>query len=173
MTTDSSAVGPRVDEDAERSMLDDLGKRFMAAMTLKNAGDVDGAEDLLRALVKAEPRLPEPHLELARLLLDTDRLAESETHAREGLSHLEQSGPWTDELPEHIVKGVGYALLAEILRRIADEDDVIFGDPDRFHALVEESKKHFQTASDLDSDDSYSSYYAFFLGEAGHQAAKT
>ena len=94
--------------------------------------------------------------------------ADAETHAREGLSHLEQTGPWTDELPENVVKGVAHALLAEILRRIADEDDVIFGDPDRFRQLVEESKQHFETASRLDSDDSYSSYYAFFLGEAGH-----
>ncbi len=67
------------------------------------------------------------------------------------------------------MKGVAHALLAEILRRIADEDDVIFGDADRFRSLVEESKKHFEAARDLDSDDSYSSYYAFFLGEAGHQ----
>jgi len=161
-------TGPQVDEGAERAALDDLGARFMNALTLKDAGKVDQAEDELRAVVKAEPRLPEPHMELARLLLDTDRLGEAETHAREGLAHVEQTGPWTDELPEHIVKGIAHALLAEILRRIADEDDVIFGDPDRFRALVEESKQHFQTASDLDSDDSYSSYYAFFLGESGH-----
>ena len=167
MTKDPQA-GPLVDEDAERAMLDDLGARFMQALTWKDAGSIDDAEDALRAIVKAEPRLPEPQLELARLLLDSDRLADAETHAREGLSHLEQTGPWTDELPENVVKGVAHALLAEILRRIADEDDVIFGDPDRFRQLVEESKQHFETASRLDSDDSYSSYYAFFLGEAGH-----
>lgn len=159
--SDSPGSNP---EAGAHEALEALGRQFMGAITAKDRGDVDAAEDAFRAILKAEPRLPEPHIELARLLLDTDRLSEAEPHAREGLAHLEQSGPWTDELPEHIVKGVAHALLAEILRRIADEDDVIFGDPERFRALVDESKDQFAKAAALDADDSYSSYYAFFLG---------
>jgi tetratricopeptide (TPR) repeat protein len=159
--------------DNEHQALEALGQRFMEAVNAKDRGDIDTAEDIFRTILRVEPRLPEPRLELARLLLDTDRLADAEPHAREAITHLEAGGAWTDELPEHIVKGVAHALLAEILRRIADEDDVIFGDPARFQKLVAESKEHFEKAAALDSDDSYSSYYAFFLGEDGHKPKGT
>lgn len=144
--------------------LDALGERFMAALRAKEAGDVDRAEEELRAILRAEPRLPEPHLELGRLLLDTDRLDEAETHAREALTHLEVAGPWTDEVPENVIHGLAWALLAEVLRRIADEDDVIFGDPARFKALVAESQRAFAKAASFDPADEYASYHAFFLG---------
>jgi len=151
---------------------EDLGgleQRFLRALAAKDKGDIDAAEDELRAILRAEPRLPEPRLELARILLDTDRVADAEPHAREAIDHLEAGGQWTDELPEKVVLGLAHAILAEVLRRIADEDDIIFGDPERFHALVAESKERFQKAAELDPDDSYSSYYAFFLGEDGHR----
>lgn len=148
----------------EQSHLEELGARFMAALRAKEAGKLDAAEDELRAILRTEPRLPEPHMELARILLDTDRLDEAESHAREALEHLEAGGQWTDELPENVVKGLAWALLAEILRRIADEDDVIFGSPEKFKRLVDESQKAFAKAAELDPSDEYASYHAFFLG---------
>ena len=155
--------------DPEQEALEALSQQFLGALAAKDRGDIDRAEEALRAVLKVEPRLPEPRMELARILLDTDRLADAEPHARDALEHLGSSGPWTDELPENVVVGLAHALLAEILRRHADEDDVIFGDPERFRALVAESKEHFDKAAELDPDDSYSSYYAFFLGEDGHR----
>lgn len=152
---------------SEQSHLDELGTRFMAALRAKDAGKLDAAEDELRAILRSEPRLPEPHMELGRILLDTDRLDEAESHAREALEHLEASGPWTDEIPENVVRGLAWALLAEVLRRVADEDDVIFGDPARFKALVDESQKAFAKAAELDPSDEYASYHAFFLGPEG------
>lgn len=153
--------------ESQDNAIEELGQRFMGALRAKNAGDIDAAEDELRAILRVEPRLPEPHMELGRVLLDTDRLQEAESHAREALEHLEAGGPWTDELPENVVRALAWALLAETLRRIADEDDVIFGDPDRFKALVDESQKAFAKASELDPSDEYSSYHAFFLGPDG------
>jgi len=155
----------------EDQQLDELGPRFLEALARKDAGDLDGAEDELRAILKVEPRLAEPHLELARVLLDTDRLSEAEAHAREGLQHLESGGQWTDEVPENVLLALGHALLAEVLRRRADEDDVIFGDPDQFHALVRESQGRFAKAAELDPSDEYASYHAFFLGARGHGAS--
>jgi len=149
--------------------LEALSRQFLTALAAKDAGDLDTAEEELRAVLRVEPRLAEPRMELARILLDTDRLADAEPHARQALGHLQSGGQWTDELPENVVLGLAHALLAEILRRHADEDDVIFGDPERFGQLVDESKEHFAKAAELDPDDSYSSYYAFFLGEDGHR----
>ena len=68
-------------EDQEQSVLDDLADRFMAALNAKDHGNVDKAEELLLDILKIEPRLPEPHLELARLLLDTERTRDAEPHA--------------------------------------------------------------------------------------------
>ena len=152
--------GPSV----EGAQLSALATQFMNALQARSNHEEDRAEELLRGIVKTEPRLAEPHMELARVLLDSDRLAESEGHARAALEHLEDTGPWTEEVPENVLRALAHGLLAEVLRRIADEDDVIFGDPERFKALVSESQHHFKAAAALDPSDEYASYYAFFMG---------
>lgn len=152
---------------AEQEVLDALGERFLQALSDKDGGRLDAAEDTLREILAVEPRLPEPHLELARLLLDTDRVGEAEPHAREALRFLEAGGQWVEELPAEVVLALAHATLAEILRRRADEDDVIFGEPEAFRALLAESKVHFEQAATLDPSDAYSSYHAFFLGPGG------
>ncbi|MEZ4318994.1 MAG: hypothetical protein R3F61_15880 [Myxococcota bacterium] len=149
---------------AEEEELEALGQRFLSAVELHAASRLDAAEDELRAILKIEPRLAEPRLLLGRLLLDTDRLGDAEEHTRTALADLESGGQWTDEVPENVVLSVAHAQLAEILRRVADEDDVIFGDPERFHAIVADSRAHFSKAAELDPNDETSSYYAFFMG---------
>ncbi|MEN0060936.1 MAG: tetratricopeptide repeat protein [Myxococcota bacterium] len=142
-----------------------LETTFLAALAHKEANDFDKAEEKLREILRTEPRLAEPHLELARILLDTDRLPDAEDHARQALELLSQPhGQWIDDLPENVVLALAHAVLAETLRRRADEDDVLFGDPATFKALVAEAKSHFDQAAELDPQDEYSSYYAFFLG---------
>jgi tetratricopeptide (TPR) repeat protein len=150
--------------------LDALGEQFLDALKWVRDGNIDGAEDALRAILNVEPRLPEPRLELARLLLDTDRLEEAEAQAREARGYLEADGQWTDDLPANVVLALCYGLIAEILRRRADEDNVIFGDPDAFRAIVDESQTLFSKAAELDPSDEYASYHAFFLGVKGHSA---
>lgn len=161
--SDSDTTQPQEDNH-----LAALEPRFLAALARKDSGDLDGAEDELRAILKLEPRLAEPHIELARVLLDTDRLQEAEAHVREGIGHLEVAGPWTEEVGEAVILALANALLAEILRRRADEDDVIFGEPERFHAIVRESRERFRRAAELDPSDEYASYHSFFLGVRGH-----
>ncbi len=150
--------------DADQEALAALGPRFMGALQARADGDIDTAEEELRAILKVEPRLPEPHMELARVLLDTSRLEEAEEHAREALTHLEAGGQWTEELPENVVLALANALLAEILRQHADQDDVIFGDPERFKGMLDEARSRFARAAELDPRDEYSSFHAFFLG---------
>lgn len=158
--------------DSDDAALEALGARFLTAVDAIQGGRVDDAEEELRAILRVEPRLPEPRLELARLLLDTERLEEAEAQAREGVADLQKSGPWTDELDADTVMAIGKALLAEILRRRADEDDVIFGDAGRFKAIVAESQALFAEAAKLDPSDEYASYHAFFLGAKGHGGAE-
>lgn len=158
-------------DDLEQSALEALEPRFLQALASRDRGALDDAEEALRAILKLEPRLPEPHLELARILLDTERVPAAEPHAREALRHLEAGGQWTDELPENVLQSVAHALLAEVLRRLAESDEVIFGPPDRFEALLAESRQHFAAAAALDPTDATASYYAFFLGPGRGQGA--
>ena len=152
-----------MDIDDGYGLLGELGQKFLVALAHKEAGRVDRAEDELRAILRVEPRLPEPRMELARLLLDTDRLEDAEDQAREALESLELGGAWTEDVPEQTVKSIAHATLAEVLRRRADEDDVIFGDPDAFRALVEEARQHFAKAAELDPSDATANYYAFHM----------
>ena len=136
-------------------------------MDERSSGQIDEAEKRLRSIVRQEPRLAEPHLALGRLLLDTGRLEEAEDYARLGLEHLEQSGLWTEDLPEPVVQGIAHSLLGEVLRQRADSDDIIFGDPEVFKALLVEAKQCFERAQAADPDDAYSAHQAFFLGTGG------
>lgn len=151
-------------DDHDEAVLNHLSGLFMGAIEARTSNRLDRAEDLLREIVRTEPRLPEPHLELGRMLLDSDRLDEAEVHTREALTHLQAAGPWVDEVPANVVEALAHAQLAEVLRRRADEDDVIFGEPASFQALVRDAQHHFQRAAELDPSDEYASYHAFFLG---------
>jgi len=148
----------------EAAQLEALGKQFFLALEKKDAGDFDGALQEFQAILKVEPRLAEPRMELARMLLDLDRTQDAEEHARQALEDLENHGQWVDTIDENQILALAHAILAEALRRRVEEDDVIFGDPEQFKALLVESRTHFNTASELDPSDEYSSYHAFFMG---------
>ena len=149
---------------SEEENLKALESRFMAALEMREQGRVDESFDELQAIISIEPRLPEPRMELSRILLDTDRVESAVEHARLALEHLEASGPWINNFPANTILALAHAILAEGLRRRADEDDIIFGDPEQFKGIITESRAHFQRASELDDADAYSSYYAFFMG---------
>lgn len=154
--------------EAEAEALRKLETTFLEALARKEAGDVDRAEEMLSEILKQEPRLPEPRMELARLFLDTERIAAAEEHARLAVDHIEAGGQWTEMLAENVVKSIAHALLAETLRRRLDQDDMIFGKPDAYKAMLSEAKVHFEVARDLDPTDETSSFYAYFLGPEGH-----
>lgn len=156
----------------EQAALEGLERDFLQATALLRNGQVDKAEDLLTEILRTEPRLPEPRMELARIHLDSDRTASAEEHARMALEHLGSGGQWTEMLEPNVVQSIAHALLAECLRRRLEEDEVIFGDPSIFKDLIAESKHHFSAARDLDPSDETSSYYAYFLGPEGHGGAK-
>jgi hypothetical protein len=47
-----------MDIDDGYGLLEELGKQFVTALQLKEAGRLDRAEDELRAILRVEPRLP-------------------------------------------------------------------------------------------------------------------
>ena len=55
---------------------------------------------------------------------------------------------------------MAYGLLAEVLRLRAEEDDVVFGDPEKWRAIVDESHAAFRKARDLDPNNAHAEYWA-------------
>lgn len=151
--------------ESPESHLDTLGPRFFAAVQLRGEGRVDDALEAFAAVLRIEPRLAEPRLEIARIHLETGRLEDAEAEAREGLRILEAGGQWTDDLPENVVLAVAHALVGEILKEKAASDEVVFGDPERFVALLEESRRAFARAAELDPSDQTSWVNALELAE--------
>ncbi|HND32012.1 MAG TPA: tetratricopeptide repeat protein, partial [Myxococcota bacterium] len=76
--------------------LQQLEVEFMAALELRTKGKSDEARQKLENVLRVDPRLPEPRLEMARIYLETQRLEDAETEAREALSLLQAGGQWVE-----------------------------------------------------------------------------
>jgi len=146
--------------DAPERHLDGLDQMFMDAIQRMEKSDIDGAAELFRRILQKEPRLAEPRIELARILLETRQTDEAESEIREAIRILENGGQWLDLLTEAQVQSVSYGLLAEVLRLRAEDDEVVFGDPDRWRAIVEESHAAFRKARELDPENTHAEYWA-------------
>jgi tetratricopeptide (TPR) repeat protein len=157
-------------DDEPEGHLEGLTALFLQALEARREGDVDKAGRLLRALLHKEPRLAEPHLELASLLLDTERPEEALEHAREAVRILDQGGQWTDDLPPHVLRALAWDTLGEALRQTADQDEVVFGDADRWQALMAEARMAFRTAAELDPENEHAQWSAFGMGPAPEAA---
>jgi tetratricopeptide (TPR) repeat protein len=139
----------------EEALVRALEQRFENALDARRRGDVDGAAELLRGILKLEPRLAEPRLELAHILIETGQLDEAEEHAREAISTLESGGRWTEDLDDSQVLSLAFGTLGEALRRRADSDDVVFGPAAVYEALVNESQQAFARAIELDPENEH------------------
>ena len=143
--------------------LAELRVRFLAALEQRRSGDVDGAAEVLRGILRAEPRLPEPHLELAHIHLEAGRLGEAELSAREGLKWLQQGGQWVEDLTAEQAMSLAHGVLAETLRQRSESDEAVFGEVQVFKDLIAESRRHFSKAAELDPENEHASHHAFFL----------
>lgn len=156
---------------AERDAdLQSLQPRFMAALALRERGKVDEAVELLRGVLRDEPRLAEPRMELARIHLVAGRLEEAEAEAREAIRLLEAGGQWTDDLPEGVVQSIAWATLGEVLKERASTDEVVFGPEATFRELVEQSRAAYTRAHALDPSDTASGLSAAELEDEGPRA---
>lgn len=147
-----------------------LAPRFLAAIQKRSAGQVDAALEAFADILKTEPRIAEPRMEIARIYLEMGRLDDAEAEAREAIRILELGGQWTEDLPEHVVLAVAWALYGEILKEKASSDEVVFGDPVVFTGLIEQSRAAFARAAELDPSDRNSAVTAMELGDRADDA---
>lgn len=148
----------------DESHLEGLDQRMLDALQARRKGDVDAASELLRSILSVEPRLAEPRVELASMLLEAEQLEEAEAEAREAARLLDLGGQWAEDVNPDIMRSLAWNLLAEALRRQADQDTVVFGDPERWTTLMAESREAFQKAASLDPTNEHAAHWALGMG---------
>ena len=165
-------MGDEISFDEAERHLEGLDEQFIDGLRRMDSGDVDGAAEGFRRILKAEPRLAEPRIELARILVETGQLREAEAEVREAIRILDGGGMWLDNLPENQVKSVAFGILAECLRRMAETDEVVFGDPETWRSIVDESHAVFRKARELDPENAHADYWAggFDVDDAGRES---
>lgn len=147
-------------DGAAEPHLQGLGEQFMAALEVVRKGKVDEAAEALRAILRVEPRLAEPRIELARLHLELAQPDEAAEQAEEAVEILRSGGQWIEDLSEEAVLSIAWDLRGEALRRMADKDEVVFGDPDEWRRLIEQSAAAFKEAARLDPDNAHARYWS-------------
>jgi len=157
-------------DQAEEGRLQALGQRFFLALEALRALRTDDAAELLRGVLREEPRLPEPHMELSRILLEAGQLDEALEHAEEAVRLLDAGGQWIDDLAENEVQSLAWNLKAEVLRLQADSDEVVFGDPAVWADLMKQSKEAFAKAADLDPNNRHADHWGHHLGDGEEEA---
>ena len=125
-SNDDSMNTEEIIANAESSAIAPMQELFMAAMEHRQMGQTKKAEVCLLEILKNEPRLPEPHLELAHIYHATKQLEEARIHIEEAVQYLENGGQWLD-LPEQEVLSMAYVIQGDIYRSLADLDEVVLG----------------------------------------------
>ena len=163
--SDAPQESPALHED--ESHLAGLDQRLLDALEARRKGDVDAASELLRSILTVEPRLAEPRLELASILLEAQQLEEAEAEAREAARLLDLGGQWTEDVEPGVLRSMAWNLLAEALTRQADLDEVVFGDPERWTALMTEAREAFAKAAQLDPTNEHARHWSLGMGPGG------
>ncbi len=117
---------------------------FIAAMEARGSGESVRARELFRALLKEDPRLAEPYLELSTLAGEAEDWEEAEALARTGVDLLKAGGQWTDDLAEEEMMAFALNLLGEVLMHRAEED--LMTDPEAFQGRWNEAAALFREA---------------------------
>ena len=143
-------IATEVDVSKEREEhLQQLEQYFMVAIDNREKGRTQIAIKQLLAILQQEPRLPEPHLELAHMYLILEKWDDAKLHIENCIEYLEKGGQWLD-MPENEILSMAYAIKGEVYMSIADQDVVIFGDPEEYMALLATAKQSFIKARELD-----------------------
>ncbi len=154
-TSNSDEVGEAVIEavlaEAETAEIEPMQALFIAAMEHRQHGDSKKSEACLLEIVKKEPRLPEPHLELAHIYHAQEQFEDARTHIEEAVQYLENGGQWLD-LPEIEILSMAYLIQGEIYRSLADLDEVVFGDQAVYIDYVNRAKNAFKKANLIDKE---------------------
>ena len=153
--------GPLVGDDAalarqalesDRAVIEPLEPTMRKALALRQSGQEVEAEKLLREIIRTDPRLPEPRLELAHLAAMRDDWVEAEAQARLAVEQIRAGGQWIADLPPPTLLSFALNLLGETLVRPLEEGDLFLVDRPAFTVVWNEAAGIFEEAARLDPD---------------------
>lgn len=136
--------------EADRAVTEPLEPKMRVALAHRQAGQEPEAEKLLREIIRADPRLPEPRLELAHLAALREDWTEAEAQARLAVELLRAGGQWIADLPPSTVLGFALNLLGETMVRPLEEGDLFLVDRPAFTRCWNEAAAVFEEAARLD-----------------------
>lgn len=137
-------------EAVESEAIQPMQELFIAAMEHRQHGNTKKAEACLLKIVQSEPRLPEPHLELAHMYLSMEQLDDARTHIEQSVQYLENGGQWLD-VPENELLSMAYMIQGEVYRSLADQDEIVFGNQEVYMDYINRARAAFQKANQVDS----------------------
>lgn len=137
-------------EAVELEAIQPMQELFIAAMEHRQQGNTKKAEACLLKIVQSEPRLPEPHMELAHMYLSMEQLDDARTHIEQSVQYLESGGQWLD-LPEHELLSMAYMIQGEVYRSLADQDEIVFGNQEVYMDYINRARTAFQKANQVDA----------------------
>ena len=146
----------------EKELLKVLEVKFLDAMRCHQESKLDRAEELYKAILKLEPRLVEPNLELAHIELKRGRLSEAQARTEEAIRLCGQHGHWLDNFTDDQLLSLCYSTLENILKEQSTQDEIVFGDPKEFTSLINKAKDAYKKAYRLNKDNQHAEYWGGF-----------
>lgn len=134
----------------DQSVLDALTPKMQSALAFRQDGQDVRAEKLFREILRSEPRLAEPRLELAHLAAAREDWVEAQAQARIAVTTLMAGGQWTIDVEPGPLLSFAMNLLGETLVRSIEGGDLFLRDKDRFEAIWNEASVLFGQARKLD-----------------------
>lgn len=134
----------------DQEVLDALAPKMVAALEARRAGEDSVAEKLLRDILRNEPRLAEPRLELAHLAAEREQWEEARTQAELAVTTLRAGGQWTLDVEPPALLSFALNLLGEVIVRWLEEGDLLLRDRPEFTRRWNEAAGLFADACRLD-----------------------
>ena len=88
---------------ADAEQLAGLEPKMMEAMAARAAGKDDIAKTIFEEILRGEPRLAEPRLELAHMAALVEDWDEAQTQARLAVDILRRGGQWTEDVEPRVL----------------------------------------------------------------------
>ncbi len=130
--------------------LRELEHSFLEAMEAREAGRLDDAFKLIKSVIRVEPRLAEPRLELAAICAERGDWDEAAEQVREAIEAIERGWRWMDNYSDDELISFASNLLGEILVRAGTEGDVSRWEDESLQAMWEEARRCFRRALEAD-----------------------
>ena len=137
---------------ADAEQLAGLEPKMMEAMAARAEGKDDVAKTIFEEILKGEPRLAEPRLELAHMAALVEDWDEAQTQARLAVDILRRGGQWTEDVEPRVLLGFALNLLGELIVRPLEEGDLFLTDRARFQMTWNEAAAIFDEALEADPE---------------------